>query len=77
MDRAEIEEMIRDQVKVTVKEELPNMIRSVMGDLFNQKILPRLVKHSEEKVASMLDEQLHNRVRDQVRVELERLLSEE
>lgn len=77
VDRAELEGIIRDQVKDIVREELPNMIRGIMGDLFNQKILPRLVKHSEEKVTAMLDEQLHNRVRDQVRVELERLLSEE
>ena len=58
VDRAELEGIIRDQVKDIVREELPNMIRGIMGDLFNQKILPRLVKHSEEKVTAMLDEQM-------------------
>jgi uncharacterized membrane protein YheB (UPF0754 family) len=77
VDRAELEGMIRDEVKRAVREELPGLLRNVMGDLFQQKILPRLVKHSEQKVNQVLNEQLSQRVTEQVRVELERLLGDE
>lgn len=77
VDRAEIESMIRDEVQRAVREELPGLLRNVMGDLFQQKILPRLVKHSEERVNSMLNDTLAKRVQEQVRVELEQLLREE
>lgn len=77
VDRGELEEMIRSEVQRAVREELPGLLRNVMGDLFQQKILPRLVKHSEERVNAMLNENLAKRVQDQVRVELEHLLREE
>ena len=77
MDRAEMESMIREEVQRAIRDELPNMLRNVMGDLFQQKILPRLVKHSEERVNAMLNETLAQRVQEQVRVELEQLLREE
>tara|TARA_B100000686_G_scaffold244918_1_gene254045 strand:+ start:214 stop:447 length:234 start_codon:yes stop_codon:yes gene_type:complete len=77
VDRAELESMIREEVQRAVREELPGLLRNVMGDLFQQKILPRLVKHSEERVNSMLNETLARRVQEQVRVELEQLLREE
>jgi CheY-like chemotaxis protein len=77
VDRGELEEMIRSEVQRAVREELPGLLRNVMGDLFQQKILPRLVKHSEERVNAMLNENLAKRVQEQVRVELEHLLREE
>ncbi len=77
VDKAELESMIRSEVQRAVREELPGLLRNVMGDLFQQKILPRLVKHSEERVNTMLNEQLARRVQEQVRVELEQLLRED
>lgn len=77
VDRGELEDMIRSEVQRAVREELPGLLRNVMGDLFQQKILPRLVKHSEERVNTMLNESLAKRVQEQVRVELEHLLREE
>ncbi len=77
VDRGEMEQMIKQQVRETVRDELPGLLRNVMGDLFQQKILPRLMKHSDDKIAEALDDQLTLRVQEQVRVELERLLAEE
>ena len=77
LSRAQIEEIVREEVKVAVREELPGLLRSVMGDLFQQKILPRLVKHSEQRITELLDTQLASRIQEPVRLEIERLLRDE
>ena len=77
VDRAELEALIKAEVQRAVRSELPGLLRNVMGDLFQQKILPRLVKHSEERVNAVLNDNLSRRVQEQVRVELEHLLREE
>lgn len=77
MNRAELENLIREEVKKTVREELPGLLRNVMGEVFQQKVLPRLLKHSDERIQTTLREELDERIKQQVRQELERLLSEE
>ncbi len=77
MSRAEIEKMLREEVRTVVKQELPGMLRTVMGETFQTKVLPKLMQHTEERVERMVSERLEVAIRDNVRVELERLLSEE
>ncbi|RAL24938.1 hypothetical protein DL240_01640 [Lujinxingia litoralis] len=77
MGRAEIENFIREEVKNAVRDELPGLLRNVMGEVFQQKVLPKLLQHSDDKIQQSLDAQLTERVTRQVRMELERLLSEE
>jgi len=77
MSRAEIEKMLREEVRNVVKQELPGMLRTVMGETFQTKVLPKLMQHTEERVERMVSERLEVAIRDNVRVELERLLSEE
>ena len=76
VSRGEIEKMIRDEVRATVKAELPAMLRSVMGETFQQKVLPKLINHTEERVEKMITDRMETAIREQVRVELERLLAE-
>ncbi len=76
VSRGEIEKMIRDEVRSTVKAELPAMLRSVMGETFQQKVLPKLINHTEERVEKMINDRMETAIREQVRVELERLLAE-
>lgn len=77
MSKAEIEHFIQEQVKATVRNELPGLLRTVMGEIFQQKVLPKLLEHAEARVKSAVSENLTAQIQNQVRVELERLLSED
>jgi len=77
LSRAEIEKMIREEVKNAVKTELPVLLRNVMGETFQQKVLPKLVEHTEQRVEQLITTRMESQIKEQVRVELERLLSEE
>ncbi len=77
MSQSEIQEFIREEVKSAVRAELPGLLRNVMGEVFQQKVLPKLLKHSDDKIQKTLDDQLARRISQQVRLELERLLNEE
>ena len=77
MARAEIEVLIKEEVKATVRTELPALLRTVMGEIFQQKVLPKLLEHAEHRVRAAVSENLTAQIQNQVRVELERLLSEE
>lgn len=77
LSKAEIEKMIREEVKNAVKSELPALLRNVMGETFQQKVLPKLVEHTEQRVEQLISSRMESQIREQVRVELERLLAEE
>ena len=76
MDRAELEEFLREEVRKVVRDELPNLLRNVMGDLLQQKLMPKLLKAAEERVEVMVQDQITHRIQTQVRAELEQLLNE-
>jgi len=77
MNRADFENMVREEVKNAVRNELPGLLRNVMGEIFQQKVLPKLVNHTEQRVDQIVRDKLTGQIREQVRLELERLLSEE
>ena len=77
MSRSEIEALVKEEVKNAVRSELPGLLRNIMGEVFQQKVLPKLVQHAEERVDSLVSQQLGGQIQNQVRAELERLLSEE
>lgn len=77
MDRDEIENFITQQVKETVRAELPGLLRNVMGEIFQEKVLPKLLQHTDAKISSALDDKVEEKITRQVRLELERLLAEE
>lgn len=77
LTREEIAVMIRDEVKSAVKNELPGLLRNVMGEIFQQKIMPKLTEHADARIKAVVSENLTGQIQSQVRVELERLLSEE
>ncbi len=77
MSRSEIEALVKEEVKNAVRTELPGLLRNIMGEVFQQKVLPKLVQHAEERVDSLVSQQLGGQIQSQVRSELERLLSEE
>ncbi|MEM1347192.1 MAG: response regulator [Myxococcota bacterium] len=64
VNRDELEAMVTELVKSTVREELPGMLRNVVGDLLQKKLMPRMVQ------------QVDQRINERVRAELESLLAE-
>jgi CheY-like chemotaxis protein len=77
MSRAEIETMVREEVKRSVKEQLPGLLRNIMGDVFQKKVLPKLLEHGQQRVDAIVQDRLGEQIREAVRVEIERLLAEE
>ena len=76
MARDEMEAMISELVKETVRAELPGLLRNVMGEIFQKKVLPKLVQHSEKQIQQTLAKNLDQQVTLKVRQELERLLED-
>lgn len=77
MSQEEIQAFIQEEVKNAVRAELPGLLRNVMGEVFQQKVLPRLLQHSDKKIEQTIEEQLSRRIAHHVRAELERLLPED
>jgi CheY-like chemotaxis protein len=76
VSRSEIEAMIKEEVKAAVRAELPALLRNVMGEIFQQKVLPKLMQHAEARVKKVVTESLSGQIQKMVRVELERLLED-
>lgn len=77
MSRAEIETLVKQEVKRSVKEQLPGLLRNIMGEVFQNKVLPKLLEHGEQRVDAIVNQRLGDQIREAVRVEIERLLAEE
>ncbi|AWV91109.1 response regulator [Bradymonas sediminis] len=77
MSRAEIETVVKEEVQNAVKEQLPGLLRTVMGEVFQKKVLPKLVEHGEQRVNSIVENSLNEKIADVVRLEIERLLAED
>lgn len=77
MSRAEIETVVKEEVQVAVKEQLPGLLRTVMGEVFQKKVLPKLLEHGEQRVNSIVENRLDEKIADVVRLEIERLLAED
>ena len=77
MSRAEIETMVKEEVKRSVKEQLPGLLRNIMGEVFQKKVLPKLLEHGEQRVDAIVQQRLGDQIREAVRVEIERLLAED
>jgi CheY-like chemotaxis protein len=77
MSRAEIETLVKEEVQRSVKEQLPGLLRNVMGEVFQKKVLPKLLEHGEQRVDAIVETRLNEKISGVVRAEIERLLAEE
>lgn len=77
MSRAEIETVVKEEVQAAVKEQLPGLLRTVMGDVFQKKVLPKLLEHGEQRVDAIVETRLDDKIAEVVRLEIERLLAED
>lgn len=76
LDEDELNERIETYVKEVVRDELPKILRKVMGEVFQDRVLPKLVEHGRQQVESLIGDQLDERIHEEVRVQLDQLLEE-
>lgn len=72
----EIEAMVEDRVKEIVRDQLPDLLRKIMGDVFQERVLPKLLEHGKDQVESVVGDQLDRRIHDEVRRQLDELLED-
>lgn len=76
LSKGEIEAMIQAQVKAVVKSELPGLLRNVMAEIFQHKIMPKLTEQTDARIQHAFDSQLSTTIQQQVRAEINRILEE-
>lgn len=76
LTRSEIESLIKDEVKASVKAELPGLLRTILGEVFQQKVLPKLMARADQRVEAAIDEAFTTKIQEHVRTELESLLAD-
>lgn len=76
LTRSEIESLIKEEVKSSVKAELPGLLRTILGEVFQQKVLPKLMARADQRVAAAVDEAFTSKIQEHVRSELELLLAD-
>ena len=68
--------IVREEVQQAVREQMLGMVRSVLNDLFKERILPRLLKYGEERIETIITTDLQRLMQERVDEELARLTSE-
>lgn len=76
LEGVDLEAKIREQVNEVVKAQLPKLMRKVMGEVFKKRVLPKLMEHGEKKVEEAISDELDEKIRQHVQLEIERLLEE-
>ncbi|MBH24821.1 MAG: hypothetical protein CMH57_10280 [Myxococcales bacterium] len=71
-----IDQLVREEVQKAVRQQMLSMVRSVLNDLFKEKILPRLLKYGEERIDSIIATELRRMMQDRVDEALAQLTSE-
>jgi CheY-like chemotaxis protein len=58
LDKDEVRQAIRTEVQRAVRREMLAMVRSVLGDLFSEKMLPKLLTYGEDRIDSIIEAKL-------------------
>ncbi len=58
VDKAEIRQAVRAEVQTAVRQEMLAMVKSVLGDLFSEKMLPKLLTYGEDRIDSIIEAKL-------------------
>ena len=72
VDRAELRALVRAEVQAAVRAEMLGMVKSVLGDLFKEKMMPKLLTYGQERVQSIVTRDLQAIMERRVDEELAR-----
>ncbi len=73
LDKAELRNLVRAEVQQAVREEMLTMVKSVLGDLFKEKMMPKLLAYGEERIETIVAADLKQVMERKVEEELARL----
>lgn len=72
-DKTELRNLVRAEVQQAVREEMLTMVKSVLGDLFKERMMPKLLTYGEERIDTIVSEELKRVMERKVEEELARL----
>lgn len=50
LSQEDIERIVREEVQQVIREQMLTMVKTVLGDLFQERMMPRLLKYGEERI---------------------------
>lgn len=72
----EMRRIVREEVQRAVREEMLAMVKSVLGDLFKERMLPKLLNYGQERIESLVARDLQVMMERRVEEELARITGE-
>ena len=72
----EIRRLVREEVQRAVREEMLTMVKSVLGDLFKERMMPKLLSYGQERVETIVTRDLQVLMERRVEEELARITGE-
>jgi hypothetical protein len=76
IDPEDVAQQVRAEVQRAVKEQMLIMVKTVLGDLFKEKMMPRLLKYGEERIENIVATDLQVIMQQRVEEELAKLTGE-
>jgi hypothetical protein len=73
IDHEELRRLVREEVQAAVRAEMLVMVKNVLGDLFKEKMLPKLMSYGQERVEAVVSRDLQSIMERRVEEELARL----
>lgn len=66
IDPEMLNRLVREQVQNAVREQMLGMVRSVLNDLFKERILPRLLKYGEERIDDIVGKDIERLMHERI-----------
>jgi hypothetical protein len=76
VDRELLRQLVREEVQNAVRTEMLTMVKSVLGDLFKEKMLPKLLSYGQERIDAVVTRDLQSIMERRVEEELQKLTSQ-
>ncbi len=77
VDVEEIRRLVREEVQRAVREEMLTMVKSVLSDLFKERMMPKLLSYGQERVETIVTRDLQVIMERRVSEELARITGNE
>ena len=73
IDPEEINRLVREEVQKAVRDQMLTMVKTVLGDLFQERMMPRLLKYGEDRINTIVASDLQVIMQNAVEAELAKL----
>jgi len=73
IDPEEISRLVKEEVQRAVRDQMLAMVKTVLGDLFQERMMPRLLQYGEERINTIVASDLQVIMQNAVEAELAKL----